>query len=103
MRNWLAMNNEIQLDIHRPLCYNSLSIQEAALSRARIQYLRSDIKASIPAALAAEVDLLLEDPLTKRRKYGALSKLLESLLRNWLADQKGEPRTEVPSLSDLQA
>ncbi len=74
-----------------------------ALSRPRSTYLRADLKVSVPAALAAELDLLLEDPLTRRRKYGSLSRLVEALLREWLAAQKGESIQPIPSIAELQA
>lgn len=73
------------------------------MPRPRSEYIRADIKASLPAPLAAEVNLLLEDPLTRRRKYGALSKLIEALLRDWLARQTGsDAPTSIPSLDELR-
>jgi hypothetical protein len=70
--------------------------------RPRVPYPRVDFKVSLPAALAAEIDLMFEDPLTRRPKYGARAKLIESLLRNWLATQKSEPAPPVPSFEELR-
>lgn len=43
----------------------------------------------IPQPLAAQVELLLLDPLLDKPKHGARSELLEQLLREWLEKQKG--------------
>lgn len=42
---------------------------------------------SLPETLAARVELALFDPVRGRREYGALSQLIESLLREWLRNQ----------------
>lgn len=39
----------------------------------------------IPTTLAAQVELVLMDPLRSRAKFGARSELISSLLRDWLA------------------
>lgn len=70
--------------------------------RPRLPYLRADLKVSVNAAVAAQVDLLLEDPLTRKAKYGARSKLVESLLRNWLAAMSGQQPDPLPSIHDLR-
>lgn len=70
--------------------------------RPRLAYLRADWKLSLPAAIAAEVDLLLEDPLSHKPRYGARSKLVERLLISWLATQRGEAATTLPSLEELR-
>jgi hypothetical protein len=70
--------------------------------RPRVPYLRVDFKVSLPAALAAEVDLMFVDPLTNRPKYGARAKLIQALLENWLADQRGGSVQHVPSLEELR-
>ncbi len=78
---------------------------DTEMSRPRSTYLRAELKISLPAALVAEIDLLLEDPVTRRPRYGAKSKLVEALLRTWLADI-GASRSvgpTIPSLEDLQA
>lgn len=70
--------------------------------RPRKPYLRQELKLSLPASLVAEVDLMLEDPLTRRPKYAARARLVEALLKNWLAAQKGEPTNKLPSLIELR-
>ena len=64
-------------------------------------HLRAEWKLSLRAAIAAEVDLLLEDPLTRKPKYGARSKLIESLLDDWLSRQSGGEAKPIPSRSEL--
>jgi len=63
--------------------------------------LRAEWKLSLRAAIAAEVDLMLEDPLTRKPKYGSRSKLVESLLDEWIARQKGDPSGPVPTREEL--
>lgn len=72
--------------------------------RPRVPYLRVDFKVSLPAALAAEIDLSFNDPLTNRPKYGARAKLIQVLLENWLAVQHGrvEEQQPVPTLEELR-
>lgn len=70
--------------------------------RPRVPYLRVDFKVSLPAALAAEIDLMFQDPLTNRPKYGARAKLVTALMQRWLAEQRGEPVVPVPSLEELR-
>ena len=52
-------------------------------SEARVQW-----KLYLPETIAAEVELLLLDPLRDRVKYGARNELVEKLLRKWLEDQR---------------
>ena len=73
------------------------------MSRPRSPFLRADYKISLPAAVCAEVDLLLLDPITRKPKYGARSKLIEGLLREWLAKQKGKTITLAPTLQELKS
>lgn len=47
-----------------------------------------DWKISLPRSITAPVSLLLADPLTGRPKYGARSRLIERLLREWLVTQQ---------------
>lgn len=75
------------------LCNNagtvSRSVEEQmsrSPGRPRSPFLRSDWKISLPAALAAEVELRLLDPLTKKPGYAARSRLIEELLKRWLSD-----------------
>jgi len=70
--------------------------------RPRLMYLRANWKLSLPAGLAAEVDLLLEDPLSRKPRYGARSRLVEALLREYLARARNETLPTVPSLNDLR-
>ena len=70
--------------------------------RPRVPYLRVDFKVSLPAALAAEIDLMFNDPLTNRPKYGARAKLVQSLLEDWLSRQRGEAGRPVPTLEELR-
>lgn len=44
----------------------------------------------VPRSLSCEAELLLTDPLTGKVKYGAKSKLLNSLLRDWLEQQRNK-------------
>ena len=43
---------------------------------------------SLPQSLAAEVELILLDPLTGRPEFGKRSQLVESLLRNWVEEMR---------------
>jgi hypothetical protein len=64
-------------------------------------HLRAEWKLSLHAAVAAEVDLLLEDPLTRKPKYGARSRLIEALLDNWLSQQRGGSSKPIPNREEL--
>jgi hypothetical protein len=66
-------------------------------------HLRADWKLSIEAALAAEVDLVLEDPVTRKPKYGARSKLVQMLLRNYLRAMQGQELEPLPTVQQLIA
>lgn len=73
------------------------------MGKPRSAVLRAEVKLSLPAPLVAEMDLLLEDPLTQKPKYGARSRLIESLLRNWLATVRGEAEaSQIPTLDELR-
>jgi metal-responsive CopG/Arc/MetJ family transcriptional regulator len=65
--------------------------------------LRSDWKLSIDASLAAEVDLRLEDPVTRKPKYGARSQLVQLLLRDYLNRLDGKERAPLPSIQQIVA
>lgn len=43
---------------------------------------------SVPTTLAAKVDLLLMDPVTRKVKYSARSDLVQVLLREWVEKQQ---------------
>lgn len=75
------------------------------MARPRNPELRANYKLSIPAPLAAEVDLLLIDPITRKPKYGARSKLIAALLRNWLATYHDGLNVSpaVPTVAELIA
>jgi hypothetical protein len=47
-------------------------------------------KLYLPEDLAAEVSLLLEDPLREKMRYGARGELMESLLRKWVEEKRKE-------------
>lgn len=51
----------------------------------------------IPSTLAAQVELILFDPLRGKTGFGTRSRLVSQLLKDWLELQKGnkdEPRTD---------
>lgn len=70
--------------------------------RPPLPYIRDTWKVSLPAPLTAEIDLMLSNPATHRLKYGARSRLVEALLRRWLAEVRGEPPNTVPGVDDLK-
>lgn len=72
------------------------------MGRPRNESLRADLKLSLPAPLLSEINLMLEDPLTRQPKYGARAKLIEACLRNWLAYIKHEPLPPLPSVEELR-
>jgi len=71
--------------------------------RPRSPYLRADMKLSLPAAISAEIDLMLENPLTRKPHYGARSRLTEKLYEIWLANVRGEPVPPFPTLDELRS
>lgn len=72
------------------------------VGKPRKPYIRADWKLSLPAELASRIDLMLEDPLTRKPKYAARARLVEGLLRKWIAEQSGEPIVEPPTLAELR-
>ena len=72
------------------------------MPRPRSPYLRADVKLSLPAAIAAQVDLTLEDPLTRKPRYSARSKLTAKLYEIWLAHIHGQPVPPFPTLDELR-
>lgn len=52
---------------------------------------RVEWKVSLSAQVAAEVDLLTLDPITRKPRYGERGRLIEGLLAGWVADQKKAP------------
>lgn len=73
------------------------------MSRPRLAHLRATWKLSLPAPTAAKVDLMFEDPLTGKPKYGARGKLVDALLTNWLATQGVGIAVPVPTLEELRS
>lgn len=51
-------------------------------------------KVSLPTPLAAEIEILLYDPLTGRPQYGGRSQLIETLLRTWVAKERNKSLTQ---------
>lgn len=49
-------------------------------------HIRLDVE--IPESLAAEVELLLFDPVRGKTRYGARQRLIENLLRKWVEESK---------------
>jgi hypothetical protein len=47
-----------------------------------------EITLSIPQSVRERLDILLWDPVRKKPKYGAFSKLVTKLLRAWIKKQK---------------
>lgn len=45
-------------------------------------------KIYLPQSLAAQIELLLLDPMREKVKYGARNELLEQLLRDWFERQR---------------
>ena len=71
--------------------------------RPRLPYFRVDYKVSLPAKLAADIDYLFFDPATNKPRYGARARLIEALLRFWLARERNQPLPALPSLDELRA
>lgn len=60
-------------------------------------------KISIPESLAAEVEILLYDPLTGQPAYGGRAQLLEDLLRGWVAKERNRGLTQAEKPAILGA
>jgi metal-responsive CopG/Arc/MetJ family transcriptional regulator len=69
------------------------------LPRPRHEVRPHDWKLSIPQDLAAEVDLLLWDPVLQKPRYGGRSELVTQLLRGWLEQQRGG-QVLAPAISE---
>lgn len=61
------------------------------------------MKLSLPSPTVARLDILFEDPLTSKPKYGARSKLINALLLRYYAELEGTIPPELPSLEELRA
>jgi len=59
---------------------------------------------SMVAALSAQeaTDLMLEDPLTGKPRYGARARLTEALYADWIARNTDETPPPVPTLQQLR-
>jgi len=53
---------------------------------------------SLPSDLAAQVELLLLDPMRGKPKVGARSKLIEQLLRGWIEERKKEILSQLEAV-----
>lgn len=58
------------------------------------------ITARVPKSVADEVRERLQDPLRRKVRYGALSELIEELLRGWLKEQKANDRAAAEQLPE---
>lgn len=50
------------------------------------------VEITVPQTVIAKLDLLLSDPLTARTKYGARSRLITRLIREWLLTKQKETK-----------
>lgn len=66
------------------------------MPRPRYTVPRAEWKLHLPLDLAAEVELLLLDPLREKPKYGARNALVERLLREWLASRRRGDKVIAP-------
>lgn len=57
-------------------------------------------KVCIPLDLAAQIELLLHDPLRGKTKYGSRGALIELALRTWIATQLATPAANDASALD---
>ncbi len=48
---------------------------------------------SLPGTLVYQIEILNIDPLTNKVRYGALSKLITQLLREWVQKQQKEAKS----------
>jgi len=53
---------------------------------------------SLPSDLAAQVELLLLDPMRGKPKVGARSKLIEQLRRGWIEERKKEILSQLEAV-----
>ena len=56
----------------------------------------------LPPELAEEVNRLLHDPRTSRKRYGSLTQLMVILLTNWVEEHRASParaETSSPALT----
>jgi hypothetical protein len=58
-------------------------------------------KLSMPATTAGRVSAALLDPVHQKTIYGARVKLVDELLRWWLAREAGTPSDQLPHVSSI--
>ena len=58
------------------------------MPRPRSPHYRTRWNISLPAGIAAEVEMLLLDPLTGKPSYAKRSELIVSLLQRWLEEHR---------------
>lgn len=61
----------------------------------KLPYDRVEWKISLPAHVAARVELRLPAPAGGKPRYGARSRLVEQLLDEWLKDLDNLPQLEL--------
>ena len=59
-----------------------------------------EVAFSLPSDLIAAVEIHLWDPINNRAKYGARSKLVAALLREWLRLRENSPTGREPLTND---
>lgn len=72
------------------------------MARPRNAHLTAKLKLSMPAPTVARLDLLFEDPLTGRPRYGARSRLIDALLQQYFAQMDGSEIPQLPTLEELR-
>lgn len=61
-----------------------------------------EIAVQVPQTLLAKVDLYLFDPVRGGVRYGARSKLITRLLREWVADREAATLTQAKNSARVQ-
>lgn len=59
-------------------------------------------KIALPATLAGTVEFLLMDPITRKPRYSARSKLIQVALERWVAEYEGRTPPPMPSLDEIR-
>jgi len=59
-----------------------------------------EMRINVPQSIAAKMELLLLDPLTRRPRYGARSDLITKLLREWISSKEKPSRKAQGDLND---
>lgn len=71
------------------------------MARPKLLEPHTNWKVSVPAPLAARISLEIMDPITRKPKYGAQSKLIVYLLERYLAEREGAPIEPPIPIGDL--